>query len=280
MAEYFAGIDIGSTMTKAVILSDNILAAAIGPTGAEQRRLANKVMEEALQRAGLPFEAITYVVSTGYGRVNVPFADRQITEITCHARGISYLFPEVRTVIDVGGQDSKAIRIDGKGHPQNFIMNDKCAAGSGRFIEIIADTLGIPLDEVGDISLKSTHPATISNICTIWAQQEVAASLAQGVTVPDLLAGVHISLADRISRMARRLGVEKPVALTGGGAKNVGLISALKEFLDKDLLIPDNPLITGALGAALLGRDTVEKARANNLSPVTRPRILEVVHFH
>jgi predicted CoA-substrate-specific enzyme activase len=279
MADFFAGIDIGSTMTKAVILNERILATVIGPTGAEQRRLANKVMEEALHCAGLPFDAITYVVSTGYGRVNVPFADRQFTEITCHARGVSFLFPEALTIIDIGGQDSKAIRIDSQGHPHHFIMNDKCAAGSGRFIEIIADTLGIPLESVGDISLKSTHPATISNLCTIWAQQEVASSLAQGIPVPDLLAGVHRSLADRISRMAQRLRLGKPIALTGGGAKNRGLIFALKEFLDKDLLIPENPLITGALGAALLGRDAFEKARKNNLSLETRARILESVHI-
>jgi len=279
MTEYFAGIDIGSTMTKAVILNEGIVASVIGPTGAEQRRLANKVMEEALHLAGLSFNAITYIVSTGYGRINVPFADRQITEITCHARGINYLFPEARTVIDIGGQDSKAISIDNHGRPQHFIMNDKCAAGSGRFIEVIADTLGIPLDEVGDISLKSTHPATISNFCTIWAQQEVASSLAQGIPVPDLLAGVHRSLADRISRMAHQLRLEKPVVLTGGGSKNKGLIAALKEFLDEDLLVPENPLITGALGAALLGRDFVEKARKNNIPLETRPRILEAVHI-
>jgi len=279
MTEYFAGIDIGSTMTKAVILNEGIVASVIGPTGAEQRRLANKVMEEALHLAGLSFNAITYIVSTGYGRINVPFADRQITEITCHARGINYLFPEARTVIDIGGQDSKAISIDSHGRPQHFIMNDKCAAGSGRFIEVIADTLGIPLDEVGDISLKSTHPATISNFCTIWAQQEVASSLAQGIPVPDLLAGVHRSLADRISRMAHQLRLEKPVVLTGGGSKNKGLIAALKEFLDDDVLVPENPLITGALGAALLGRDFVEKARKNNIPLETRLRILEAVHI-
>lgn len=279
MAEYFAGIDIGSTMTKAVILGEGIVASVIGPTGAEQRRLANKVMEEALTRAGLAFEAISYVVATGYGRINVPFADRQITEITCHARGIHYLFPEARTVIDVGGQDSKAIRIDGQGRPHHFIMNDKCAAGSGRFIEIIADTLNIPLEEVGDLSLKSTSPATISNLCTIWAQQEVASSLAQGVSVPDLLAGVHRSLADRISRMAHRLRLEKPVVLTGGGSKNKGLIAALQAYLDDELLIPENPLITGALGAALLGRDRLEKARQSNLPLETRPRILEIIHL-
>jgi (R)-2-hydroxyacyl-CoA dehydratese activating ATPase len=139
--------------------------------------------------------------------------------------------------------------------------------------------LNIPLDAVGELSLKSTSPAAISNLCTIWAQQEVASSLAQGVSVPDLLAGVHRSLADRISRMAHRLRLEKPVVLTGGGSKNKGLIAALQEYLDDDLLIPENPLITGALGAALLGRDIVEKARQNHLPLEIRPRILEAAHL-
>ena len=279
MTEYFAGLDIGSTMTKAVILGDGIIASVIGPTGPEQRRLANKVMEEALQRAGLSFNSITYVISTGYGRINVPFADKQITEITCHAKGVVHLFPQARTIIDIGGQDSKAITVDPTGRPTNFIMNDKCAAGSGRFVEVIADSLGIDLDEVGDISLQSTSPAQISNICTIWAQQEVAARLAEGVPVPDLLAGVHRSLADRVARMAKRMKIEPDVVLTGGGGKNKGLVKALGEQLGVEILVPPEPLITGALGAALLGKDLYEKALSKNEPLETKPRVLETVQI-
>ncbi|MFO7459707.1 MAG: acyl-CoA dehydratase activase, partial [Desulfatiglandales bacterium] len=139
MTEYFAGIDIGSTMTKAVIFDKGVIASVIGPTGPEQRRLADKVMQEALKRAGLPLDALTYIISTGYGRINVPFADKQVTEISCHAKGVVHLFPQARTIIDIGGQDSKGITIDATGKPTNFIMNDKCAAGSGRFVEVIAD---------------------------------------------------------------------------------------------------------------------------------------------
>ena len=168
MTEYFAGIDIGSTMTKAVILDKGIIASVIGPTGPEQRRLANKVMEEALKKAGISFESIAYVIATGYGRINVPFADRQVTEISCHAKGIWDLFPEARTIIDIGGQDSKAIKIDQTGRPTDFIMNEKCAAGSGRFLEIIADTLNIKLEDMGEISLRSSNPAKVSSVCTIW----------------------------------------------------------------------------------------------------------------
>jgi predicted CoA-substrate-specific enzyme activase len=279
LTSYFAGIDIGSTMTKAVIVNHGITASVIGPTGPEQRRLANKVMEAALRKAALPFQAIAYIVATGYGRINVPFADKQFTEITCHAKGIIHLFPEARTLIDIGGQDVKAIRIDANGKTVDFVMNDKCAAGSGRFIEVIADTLGVSLDEVGDLSLLSKHPARISNICTLWAQQEVASSLAQGVPLSDLLAGVHHSLADRISRMVNRLRVEEAIILTGGGAKNKGLLKALSEQLGHEILVPEEPLITGALGAALLGKEIVEKARQNNTPLKTRERILEEIRI-
>jgi len=272
-------MDVGSTMTKAVILNGGIIASIIGPTGPEQRRLANKVMEEALRRADLSFQAITYIVSTGYGRINVPFTDKQFTEIACHARGIVSLFPKAKTIIDIGGQDIKAIKIDATGKTTDFVMNDKCAAGSGRFIEVIADTLGIPLDQVGEISLQSKNPAKISNICTIWAQQEVAASLAQGVPVPDLLAGVHQSLADRICRMVNRLRVEEAIIVTGGGAKNKVLLKALSEQLGHEILVPQEPLITGALGAALLGKEIVKKAQENNTPLKTKKRILEEIEI-
>ena len=279
MTAFFAGIDVGSTMTKAVILKDGIIASVVGPTGPEQRRLANRVMEEALRKASLSFRNVTYVVSTGYGRINVPFADKQFTEITCHARGIAHLFPQARTIIDIGGQDVKGIKIDPAGKILDFAMNDKCAAGSGRFIEVIADTLGVSLDHVGDLSLKSRHPATISNICTIWAQQEVAASLAKGVAVPDLLAGVHFSLADRISRLVNRLKVEDTVIVTGGGGKNKGLLKALSEQLGHRILVPEEPLLTGALGAALLGKEIVEKARLNDTPLQTKDRVLQEVEI-
>ena len=254
-------------MTKAVILNHGIIASVIGPTGPEQRRLANKVMEEALKKAALPFQAITYIVSTGYGRINVPFADKQFTEITCHAKGIAiFSLKPGRSLIS----EARMLRPSGStltARPIDFVMNDKCAAGSGRFIEVIADTLGVSLDEVGDLSLQSKNPAKISNICTIWAQQEVAASLAQGVPVSDLLAGVHHSLADRIVRMVNRLRVEEAIIVTGGGAKNKGLLKALSEQLGHEILVPEEPLITGALGAALLGKEIVEKAETGSYAP-------------
>ena len=279
MAAYFAGIDVGSTMTKVVILNEGVIASIIGPTDPEQRRLANKVMEEALKKAGISFKVITYIISTGYGRINVPFADQQFTEITCHAKGIARLFPKAKTIIDIGGQDIKGIKIDRTGRTTDFVMNDKCAAGTGRFIEVIADTLGVPLDKVGDLSLQSDKPAKISNICTIWAQQEVAASLAEGVPIFDLLAGVHKSLAERISTMVNRLRVEEKVVVTGGGGKNRGLLKALSEQLGHEILVPEEPLITGALGAALLGKEIVDRAKQNKTPLKTKERILEEVEI-
>jgi len=279
LAAYFAGIDVGSTMTKVVILNEGIIASIIGPTGPEQRRLANKVMEEALKKAAISFQVITYIISTGYGRINVPFADQQFTEITCHAKGIVRLFPKAKTIIDIGGQDVKGIKIDGTGRTTDFVMNDKCAAGTGRFIEVIADALGVSLDKVGDLSLQSKNPAKISNICTIWAQQEVAASLAEGVPISDLLAGIHKSLAERISTMVNRLKVEEMVVVTGGGGKNRGLVKALSEQLGHQILVPEEPLITGALGAAMLGKEIVDRAKQNNTLLKTKERILEEIEI-
>jgi predicted CoA-substrate-specific enzyme activase len=279
LTAYFAGIDVGSTMTKVVILNGGVIASIIGPTGPEQRRLANKVMEEALKKAAISIQTITYIVSTGYGRINVPFADKQFTEITCHAKGIISLFPKAKIIIDIGGQDVKGIKIDEGGKIIDFVMNDKCAAGSGRFIEVIADTLGVSLEKVGDLSMQSKNPVKISNICTIWAQQEVAASLADGVLMTDLLAGVHQSLADRIMRMVNRLRVEGAVIVTGGGAKNRGLLKALSEQLGREIQVPEEPLITGALGAALLGKEMVEKAKQNHKPLETKERVLEEINI-
>lgn len=279
MQDYFAGIDIGSTMTKVALMNEGVISSIIGPTGPEQRRLANKVMERALEKAGLLFTSITYVVATGYGRINVPFADKQITEISCHARGVAYLFPSARTIIDVGGQDSKAIKID-HGRPIDFVMNDKCAAGTGRFIELTADALGVPLEEMGSIALEGTNPAQISNLCTVFAVQEVVSRLADGVPLNDLLAGILESLASRISRMVNRLHVTKEVVITGGGAKNMGLVKALSDKLGCDVLIPPEPLLTGALGAALLGKDIVQRARKEGSTPERKERSLSEIEIY
>jgi predicted CoA-substrate-specific enzyme activase len=257
----FAGIDIGSTMTKVVIADEQgkIISSIIGPTGAEHRHLALRVTENAMEKAGLNFDNLDFIVATGYGRISVPFADKQITEITCHARGIRALFPSVRTIIDIGGQDSKGIKLDSEGKVANFVMNDKCAAGTGRFLEVIAEALGIDLTDMGRISAMADGYVQISNTCTVFAEHEVTSRLAEGAAIPEIVAGLHESIAGRVVNMVRHLGLEKDVVVTGGGAKNTGLIQAIESKVGFPVLIPPEPFITGALGAALIGKDLVAR---------------------
>ncbi len=257
----FAGIDIGSTMTKVVMVTEReeVITSLIGPTGAEHRHLALTVMDEALHKTSLSFDALDFIVATGYGRINVPFADKQITEITCHARGIRSIFPGARLIIDIGGQDSKGIKLDGAGKVANFTMNDKCAAGTGRFLEVIAETLGVELTEMGPISLSAAGYVKISNMCTVFAEHEVTSRLAEGAGVPEIVAGLHEAIAERVINMVRHLRIEKEVVFTGGGAKNIGLVKAVEGRVGFPVLVPPEPLITGALGAALLGKDFVDR---------------------
>jgi (R)-2-hydroxyacyl-CoA dehydratese activating ATPase len=253
---YFAGIDIGSTMSKAVITDAAGLMRGyvVGPTGAEHRRRANKVMEDVMLKAGVTLDEVAYIISTGYGRVNVPFADKQVTELTCHAKGVSSLFPDVKTAIDIGGQDAKVLKIK-NGRLTDFLTNDKCAAGTGRFLEVAAETLGLGLDEMGRISLQTDTPVKINSLCTIFAQQEIIARLSEGQPLPDILAGVYIAVTTRVVKLARQLKVEPPVVFTGGVAKNVGMVKAMETVLGMKVYVPEEPLITGALGAAILARD-------------------------
>jgi predicted CoA-substrate-specific enzyme activase len=279
---YFAGVDIGSTMTKVVLIdtTDRVLSAIKGPTGPEHRQLANEVMKMALEQANLRLDDISYIIATGYGRVNVPFADDQITELSCHARGVSSIFPNVRTAIDIGGQDAKCLKIH-NGRLIDFVMNDKCAAGTGRFLEVTAATLGIRLEDMGDISLKSTKKIQLSNLCTIFAQQEVVALLSRGEKVEDIIAGLHLALASRVATLARRLKIEPDVVLTGGVAKNIGMVKAMKESLGCELLVPEEPLLTGALGAAILAKENYMKATSQGEPIVTKSRRLDkAIFFH
>ncbi len=259
MSPSFAGIDIGSTTTKVVIVKGEVLASVIGPTGPEHRKLAHKVMEETLRKAALSFEDLNYVVATGYGRINVPFADRQVTEITCHAKGLHSLFPTAKTVVDIGGQDTKGIKLKNS-KVVSFVMNDKCAAGTGRFLEVIADALEVPIERLGELSLAAARPALISNTCTVFAEQEVVSQLAAGEPVESLVAGIHEAIATRIYAMVSKLKVARDVAITGGGAKNIGLVKALEVKFGCSVLVPPEPLLTGAMGAALVGKEAYDDA--------------------
>jgi len=267
-------------MTKVVIMDrdEEICASVITHTGAEHRRLANKVMEKALGQAGLSFDEISYVIATGYGRIRVPFADRQITELTCHARGVFRSSPDVRLAIDIGGQDAKGLKING-GKLLDFTMSDKCAAGTGRFLEIIADSLDLRLDDLGSLSLKSTNKVSISSTCTVFARQEVVSRISEGVPLEDILAGIHNAIASRVARMVERLKVEPEVVFTGGVAKNIGVVKALEENLGCEVLVPEEPLLSGAIGAALLGKEITLKAIAQGRPIPREERRLEEVTF-
>jgi predicted CoA-substrate-specific enzyme activase len=269
-----AGIDIGSTMTKVVILDEEkTLASVIGPTGPEHRHLAHEVVTDALRLAEIAYDDLSYVVATGYGRINVPFADKQVTEITCHARGVAHLFPTARTVIDIGGQDAKAIKLE-NGVVGNFVMNDKCAAGTGRFLEVIAGALDLTLADLGALSIQASEKVKISNMCTIFAEQEVTAALVDGTPVANILYGLHDAIAGRVVSLAGRIGIEQDVVFTGGVAKNIGMVQAIESRLGYPVLIAPEPLLTGALGAALLGSKIVEKNLAKGVPVRCSSRLL------
>ncbi len=252
------GVDVGSLSSEAVLLKDGkILSYSIINTGADARKAAEQVYRIALEKAGLQSSDVDAVVATGYGRLVVPFATKQVTEISCHARGAFFLFPEVRTVIDIGGQDSKVIRIDSRGNVVDFVMNDKCAAGTGRFLEVIARALELSVTELGEESKKATRVAEISSMCTVFAESEVVSLIAQGVPRPEIVRGLHQAIAERTAGLVQRLGIVPEVAMTGGVAKNSGVVTALSQKLGVKVLVPQEPQIVGALGAALLAQKVV-----------------------
>ncbi|MDO8491356.1 MAG: acyl-CoA dehydratase activase [Dehalococcoidia bacterium] len=254
-----AGVDIGSMSAKAVILDDGVIRSwTIIPTGPDSADTARQVMDRALELAGLRPGDVGCLVSTGYGRVNVPFARRHVTEISCHARGASWLFPEARTVLDMGGQDCKAIKIDAKGKVLNFVMNDKCAAGTGRYLERIAAALELPLDRIGPLSLKPVEgPATISSSCAVFAEGDVLRLLRQGQHVNDILAGASVAITKRIRLLLDRVGVAEALVISGGIAKNVAVVTLVEQSFGLKARIAPEPQIVGALGAALFARDTL-----------------------
>ena len=248
-----AGVDVGSTQTKAVIVDEcrRIVARALIATGANVSRAGETAFARACEAARLPRAAVGYVVGTGYGRYKVTFGDAQITEITCHARGAHSLFPATRTVIDMGGQDTKAIKVGPDGSVVDFSMNDKCAAGTGRFLSAAADVTGIPLDEIGPRSLLARAPVRLTSVCTVFVESDIMSYLAQRKTVEDILGGVHKAIATRTMSLVRRVGVEDEITFTGGVSRNTGMVRALSEVLGRSVNVSDEGHYTGALGAAL-----------------------------
>lgn len=253
----FAGVDIGSVTAKCVIVKDgSIVGRALVQTTVSSEKCGNQVLEKALEMAGLFRSGVKYIVATGYGRISAPYANKTITEITCHAKGAKFLNPRTRTIIDMGGQDCKAMRVNDDGHVIDFVLNDKCAAGTGRFLEVMARVFEISLDELGSLAVKGTERVAISSTCTVFAESEVISLMARGEKPENILSGVHYAIAHRISGMFNRTGVEDEVFFSGGVAKNIGMVKALEEILEKKLIVsPDDPQLVGALGAALLARD-------------------------
>ncbi|MEM1579145.1 MAG: acyl-CoA dehydratase activase [Archaeoglobaceae archaeon] len=255
-----AGIDIGSLTAKCVLLKNSsIMAYKISKVSPDVEKTAIKIFEETLIFAGISKDEVSTIFSTGYGRARVGFANKAVTEISCHAMGAYFLFPNVRTVIDIGGQDSKVIAVE-NGKVVDFVMNDKCAAGTGRFLEVMANSLHLRIDEIGEIALKAKKKVTISSTCTVFAESEVISHIAAGEKIEDIVAGICEAIASRIAGMAKRVGVREEVVLTGGVAKNAGVKKALEEKLGINIRVPEEPQIVGALGAAVFAMQSVSKS--------------------
>ncbi len=256
---YIMGIDSGSTSTNAVLLDENrrILATSVVRTGAKTADSADRVLADILSQASLKREDLAMIVATGYGRVSIPFADTTITEISCHGKGAHFLNPDVRTILDIGGQDSKAIRLGPSGDVADFVMNDKCAAGTGRFLEAMARTLEVPIDDLGPISLEWKEDLDITSMCTVFAESEVISLIALNKEKADIAHAVHKAIAGKALSLMKKVGLEKAYMMTGGVAKNPGMVAVLNEKLGAPLYIYDEPEIIGALGAALFGLEAI-----------------------
>jgi predicted CoA-substrate-specific enzyme activase len=257
---YSMGIDIGSASSKVVILEDGkrIVAAEVVQVGTGTSG-PKRALNQALEKSSLKLEDIAKIVATGYGRMTFENADKQISEISCHAKGIFHLVPTARTIIDIGGQDAKAIRLDNKGNVKQFFMNDKCAAGTGRFLDVMARVLEITIEDMEKYDAKSTDPATVSSTCTVFAESEVISLLAKGEPKENIIAGVHNSVASKACGLAYRTGIEEDIVMGGGVAQNAGVVRAISEELKKPVFVAPNPQLTGALGAALFAYEEVLK---------------------
>ena len=253
---YTAGIDIGSISTKAVIMRNGqLLASRVMLTGYNAENAGKKVFDAVLDDLQISASAITRMVATGYGRKSLAMADKSITEIMCHATGARYLNPLIRSIIDIGGQDSKAILLDDHGKVANFAMNDKCAAGTGRFLEVMARAMEVDLDEFGRMSLKADLPARISSLCTVFAESEIISLIAKGEKRENIIAGIHESICVRVLAMANRIGIKSPVMMTGGVAKNIGVVRAFEKAIGSPIEVSEYAQVNGAIGAALLAQD-------------------------
>jgi len=223
------------------------------------------VMSELLKASGLSLQDIQYVVATGYGRVLVPFANENVSEISCHARGVNWYFPSVRTILDMGGQDCKAISVDEKGQVTNFVMNDKCAGGTGRFLEMIADVLNIPLAEIGKVSLEAQNAIPFNTICAVFAKTDAINYLRKGVAKSEILAGLHEAIATRCLNLLKRVSIQKDFSISGGISKNKGMVAKIKEKVGLEPMLSDDPQLIGALGAAIFAGERLKGVKAGGM---------------
>ncbi|MFC1808100.1 acyl-CoA dehydratase activase [Candidatus Omnitrophota bacterium] len=254
----FAGLDIGAVSTEVVFIDEKkkILCYEIGRTGASSKKSTETCMNAVLKKMGKSFSDVTQLVATGYGRKVVPYDSEELSEISCHAIGAQFLFPETKMVIDIGGQDSKAIRLNNRGDAIDFNMNDKCAAGTGRFLEEMAKVLETTVENFGKLSMKSKESITISSMCTVFAESEVVSLLHEGKKREDIARALHNAIADRVLSLAYKVRLKGPITLTGGVAKNIGVLDSIKLKLpDLTINVPEEPQIVGALGAAVIAAD-------------------------
>ncbi|MFZ5351477.1 MAG: acyl-CoA dehydratase activase [Bacillota bacterium] len=252
----YLGIDVGSVSTDAVLMDENsqVVCYSITKSGFDHKAAIEQAINEVCSKSGITRSQIKNVVGTGYGRRNVQGASKAVTEISCHAMGIHFLNPDIKTVIDIGGQDSKVIHVSDDGFVETFIMNDKCAAGTGRFLDVMAHAMGVELHKLGEISVKAKRTQRISSICTVFAESEVISKIAEGCQTDEIIAGIHQAIGERILSMASAIGIKKPVALTGGVAKNIGVEEIISKYTGEKLFIPEEPQIVGAIGAAIYAK--------------------------
>lgn len=259
--KFFAGIDIGSSTTKFTVITEDyqVIGHSIVGTYADQKKAIAESLEKIESSYKISIDDMSNIVGTGYGRNNISFANKQMTELFCHSKGARYLYPTARLIIDIGGQDSKVIKLDDNGNMVDFVMNEKCAAGTGKFLEAMARTLDRELTQFEELAGKSTKKVSISNICTVFAESEVISRISQGYRIEDIVSGIHESIAERICGMVRRLSVIPDVVMSGGVAKNKGVVKTIENILGCTIFVPDEPQVVGSLGAAIYACESLKK---------------------
>jgi (R)-2-hydroxyacyl-CoA dehydratese activating ATPase len=251
--KYYAGLDAGSVSIKAALVCDNqLIASSLLPSGGNYKDGVRKALENALAQASISMEQLAGIIVTGLGAESAPFAARQVSDISCQAKGCSLIFPSARTIIDIGGQFTKAAKITDQGRVADFLMSEKCATGSGRFLQVIARILQVSLDDIGPLSQQSKNPVEFSTNCAVFAESETISRLAEGATPEDILAGVHLAMAAKVNMLVKRLKLTPDVVLTGGGGEDAGLVQAISAALKVKVLVPQSPRLTAAYGAACL----------------------------